>query len=315
MKKPQSQVEHSLAQMVSTSQKIETKRIATAQAVLESTVAVIERVRKNDLPKKDVLTIARTAAVMAAKKTGELIPYCHPLVLDQIQIDFELLENSIQIFSTVTTISKTGVEMEALTAASVAALTLYDMLKPLEQPLQISGIKLLSKYGGKSTYQEKIPANFKAAVIVSSDSTAAGTRQDKSGLIIKTRLETCGIKPWAYKILPDNKIQIQAEIKNLVADQVDLIFTTGGTGLGPRDVTVEAVLEIIEKEVPGISEAMRDFGQKQTPYAMLSRGVAGLIGKTLVVTLPGSSGGASESLDAIFPYVLHVFPMMQGGGH
>ena len=315
MKKSQLSVLHTPAQMVSTSQKIETKRIATAQAILESTVDVIERVRKNDLPKKDVLTIARTAAVMAAKKTGELIPYCHPLVLDQIQIDFELLENSIQIFSTVTTISKTGVEMEALTAASVAALTLYDMLKPLNQSLEISGIKLLSKYGGKSTYHEKIPAGFKAAVIVSSDSTAAGTRKDKSGLIIKDRLEGYGLSEIEYVILPDDKKLIQTEIKRLVAEQVDLIFTTGGTGLGPRDVTVEAVADIIEKEVPGISQAMRDFGQKQTPYAMLSRGVAGLIEKTLVVTLPGSSGGASESLDAIFPYLLHAFPMMQGGGH
>lgn len=315
MNKKSADVSHTLAQMVSTSQKIETKRIATAQAILESTRDVIERVRKNDLPKKDVLTIARTAAVMAAKKTGELIPYCHPLVLDQIQIDFELLESSIQIFSTVTTISKTGVEMEALTAASVAALTLYDMLKPLEQPLEISGIKLLSKYGGKSTYRQKISVGFKAAVLVSSDSTAAGTRQDKSGLIIKTRLEQFGIAAMAYKIVPDDKALIQAELKRLVEDQVDLILTTGGTGLGPRDVTVEAVSEIIEKEVPGITEAMRGFGQKQTPYAMLSRGVAGLIGETLVVTLPGSSGGASESLDAIFPYLLHAFPMMQGGGH
>ena len=315
MKKSQSQVLHTPAQMVSTSQKIETKRIATAQAILESTTEVIERVRKNDLPKKDVLTIARTAAVMAAKKTGELIPYCHPLVLDQIQIDFELLESSIQIFSTVTTISKTGVEMEALTAASVAALTLYDMLKPLNQSLEITGIKLLSKYGGKSTYHENIPAAFKPAVIVSSDSTAAGTRKDKSGLIIKDRLESYGLAEIQYVILPDDQKLIQTEIKRMVAEQVGLIFTTGGTGLGPRDVTVEAVSAIIEKEVPGISEAMRDFGQKQTPYAMLSRGVAGLIGKTLVVTLPGSSGGASESLDAVFPYILHAFPMMQGGGH
>ena len=96
---------------------------------------------------------------------------------------------------------------------------------------------------------------------------------------------------------------------------IDLILTTGGTGLGPRDVTVEAVKGLIERDIPGVSETMRAYGQKRTPYAMLSRGAAGFIGKTLVITLPGSARGAKECLTALFPSILHVFNMVAGGGH
>jgi molybdenum cofactor synthesis domain-containing protein len=96
---------------------------------------------------------------------------------------------------------------------------------------------------------------------------------------------------------------------------VSLVLTTGGTGLGPRDVTVEATRRIIEREIPGVMEASRSYGQSRTPYAMLSRGVAGVCGGSIVVNLPGSSKGAAESMDAVFPAILHGFAMIRGGGH
>ena len=98
-------------------------------------------------------------------------------------------------------------------------------------------------------------------------------------------------------------------------EKVDLILTTGGTGLSPRDVTVEATRTVIEREVPGISEATRIYGFQRTPYAMLSREVAGVRGKTIIINLPGSSRGAAESMDALFPWVLHVFHILKGGRH
>ncbi len=93
------------------------------------------------------------------------------------------------------------------------------------------------------------------------------------------------------------------------------MVTTGGTGLGPRDVTVEATRQVIEREIPGIAEAARSFGQSRTPYAMLSRGLAGITGRTIIVNLPGSSKGAQESMDALFPALFHAYPMIRGGGH
>ena len=300
--------------MKSISDKTETLRTAVAQSTLRTTPEAIARLKSNDLPKKDALTVARIAGISAGKKTGDLIPFCHPLPLDFVDIEYEVNHDAVLFTASVSTVAKTGVEMEALTAAAMAALTLYDMLKPLEVELEILSVKLISKRGGKSDFIEKIPAGFSAAVIVTSDGTAQGKRQDKSGRIIQERLKRYGIEPF-YKVLPDEREIIAQELKKLCAEKVRLIFTTGGTGLGPRDVTVEATREVIEREIPGIMEAGRGYGQKRTPYAMLSRGLAGQKGNTLIINLPGSSKGTEETLNAIFPAILHSYGMMRGEGH
>jgi cyclic pyranopterin phosphate synthase len=270
--------------------------------------------QSNELPKKDVLVVARVAATNAAKKTWELIPYCHPIPVDAVEVTFRVGDDVIDIEATVEAIWKTGVEMEALTAASTAALTIYDMLKPVDQHIVIESIKLEKKRGGKSSFKDPVPPGFRAAVIVTSDGTAAGKREDKSGRVIRERLRSFGIEP-TYHILPDDEEKIESLLRELVDGGVDLILTTGGTGLGPRDVTVEATKRVIEREVPGIAEAGRAYGQSRTPYAMFSRGVAGVCGTTIVVNLPGSSKGAEESLTAIFPALLHAYSMLRGGGH
>lgn len=295
-------------------QKIETLRRAVAESRVQAKPDTLKRLLANDLPKKDVLPIARAAGVMAAKKTPELLPYCHPIAIDWVEIEMDVQEDHILVRATVEAVAKTGVEMEALTAASVAALTIYDMLKPVDTDLEIFSTRLLSKEGGKSSFKEKIPTNFKAAVIVTSDSTSKGMRQDKSGRLILERLSSLGISA-DYSVLPDDKEIIKSCLIDHSSNGMNLILTTGGTGLGPRDVTVEAVEEVLEREIPGIMEAARNFGQRRTPYAMLSRGLAGQRGKTLIVTLPGSSRGVEESLDAVFPAILHAFKMMRGLGH
>ncbi len=295
--------------------KIETARRATAEAVLVGPPHVITALMRGETPKGDALNVARVAGIMAAKKTWELIPYCHPIALDQVTVEFEATTDSIAVRATAVTISKTGVEMEALTAASLAALTLYDMAKAMDTSLVIRETKLLEKRGGKTDYADAPFAGFRAAVVVTSDGTAAGQREDKSGRVIQEYLNRYNITDASYTILPDDSAKITALLKSMVAEGVNLILTTGGTGLGPRDVTVEAVRQVIDREIPGIAESMRAHGQRRMPYAMLSRGVAGAAGKTIIVTLPGSSRGVKESLDAIFPYVLHAYPMMGGGGH
>jgi len=300
--------------MKSITHKINTLRKAVAISTLVAKPETIQRLKNNDLPKKDALVVARVAAVSAAKKTHELIPYCHPIPIDSVEIEFEVLGDRVNITASVEALWKTGVEMEALTAASVAVLTLYDMLKPVDKEMEIVSTKLVSKEGGKSDFVEKIPKGFQAAVIVTSDGTFKGTREDKSGKIIQQRLESYGIRP-SYCVLPDEQRQITELLGKLCDDGIHLILTTGGTGLGPRDVTVEATRQVIEREIPGILEAGRAFGQQRTPYAMLSRGIAGQKGKTLIVNLPGSSKGVEETLDAIFPAILHSYKMMGGGGH
>jgi len=298
------------------SKKNNTLRNASAMAEISCTPKTIRKIKRMEVPKGNVLEFARIAGITAAKKTCDIIPLCHQVPLDFAEVDFEIGKDKITIITHITAIWKTGVEMEALTAASVSALTLYDMLKPIDSGLEIQNIKLLNKTGGKSDFKQKFNKPLITAVLVFSDSISSGKKIDRSGKAIIKKLDGQPVKVSEYKIYPDNRDTIKAELVRLAdKKKVDLILTTGGTGLSPTDVAVEATNEIIEKEVPGISEAIRIHGFSRTPYAMLSRGITGIRGKTLIVNLPGSTRGVEESMDAIIPWVLHSFWILSGGGH
>ncbi|MDX1386805.1 MAG: bifunctional molybdenum cofactor biosynthesis protein MoaC/MoaB [bacterium] len=301
--------------MIDITGKIETLRLAVAESSVRAKASSIERVMRGETPKGEVLTVARAAGILAAKKTPEIIPYCHNLSLDHLDVVFEAEEGSIRITATAKTIGKTGVEMEALTAASFAALTIYDMMKGFDKEVIIGETRLIKKRGGKSDLKETFPVSKKAAVLVTSDSVSGGKKEDRSGKIIVEAMEAFPVEVQDYQIVPDDAEAIRTQILGWVEQGMELILTTGGTGLGPRDITVEVIRDLVEREVPGIAEAMRSFGQRRTPYAMLSRGVVGVLGNTLIITFPGSSKGVEESLAAIFPSVLHSFNMIRGGGH
>jgi molybdenum cofactor biosynthesis protein MoaC len=296
------------------SHKYPTLRSAVAEAKLSLLPATLAIIHSRQVPKGDPLEIARAAAVLAAKNTPSLIPYCHPIPITFVGVDFELGESSVTIQATVKAIAATGVEMEAMTAASVAALTLYDMLKMLDETMAIEGVRLLKKRGGKSDFRESLERPLRAAVIVMSDTVAAGKKPDSSGRLIEERMRREGLEVVEYQVIPDEQEQIIRLISSLADEQgLDLILTTGGTGFSPRDTTPEAMTKVIDREIPGIPEAVRAYGQQRTPYSMLSRARAGLRGKTLIVNLPGSRKGVAESLDLLFPALLHAFPMIWGG--
>jgi cyclic pyranopterin phosphate synthase len=298
------------------SAKIKTLRVATARAVLKVSPSTIQMIRENRVPKGDPLSVAKVAAIQGAKNTPQIIPYCHPVPLDAISVDFELQDNAIIVTTTAKAIYKTGVEMEALTAASVAALNLYDMLKMVDEAMEIQTITLLGKEGGKSDFRQPFAASLKAAVLVISDSVAANKKQDRSGRIIVERLESEGLQTAEYQVVSDDPDAIREHVLRF-ADvlKLDLLITTGGTGVTPRDNTPEAMAGLFERELPGIAEAIRGYGQERTPYAMLSRSLAGTRGKTLILCLPGSTGGVTDAMDALFPSVLHAYKMLWGGGH
>lgn len=298
------------------SRKIKTLRTARAHAVLRASAETIRRIKSGDLPKADPLPIARVAAIQAAKNTSQIIPYCHPLPIDFVGVDIQLSETKIDIEVEVKAIYKTGVEMEALTAASVAALTLYDMLKIIDEEMEIEGIKLVNKKGGKSDFKDRHGEGLRSAVLVMSDSIAAGKKSDESGKLIQQRLRDEGVNADEYKVIPDEPELIESQLKQYADEmKLDLVITTGGTGLSPRDCTPEAMAQVVERVIPGMAETIRAYGQERTPYSMLSRGVCGVRGKTLIINLPGSKGGVADSLDALFPAVLHAFNMMKAGGH
>jgi molybdenum cofactor synthesis domain-containing protein len=173
----------------------------------------------------------------------------------------------------------------------------------------------VEKRGGKSDRTPVAPKAISARIVVCSDSISAGKGEDRAGEVIREKLEKQGVNVLEKLIIPDDRSQIKQLANEAASSGIDLVIFTGGTGLSPRDVTPETLEEILERRVPGIEEAIRAYGQQRTPYAMLSRSVAGLIGDTLVLGLPGSTNGAAESMDAVFPAVLHVFKVMEGARH
>jgi cyclic pyranopterin monophosphate synthase len=299
------------------SQKNDSLRTAVAKAILRVSPATIQLIKDQKIPKGDPLSCAKVAAIQAAKNTSQIIPLCHPIPVAFVGVEFQLDEDAIEIVTTVKAIYKTGVEMEALTAASVAALTIYDMTKMLDEVMQIESVRLESKTGGKSDRQVKNEgANYRAAVIVMSDTVAAGKAEDVSGHLIRKRLEKEGFDIVEYKVLPDDESEIIAAIRKHSDDGgVDLIITTGGTGIGPRDTTPDAIKRLLDKEMPGVTEQIRNYGQVRTPFSMLSRSLAGVRNKTVILCLPGSAGGVQDSMDAIFPAIKHSFKMLAGGNH
>ncbi len=282
------------------------KAIAIA-TVNVSLPATMEALQQGTVPKGNVLESARVAALFAAKKTSEVIPDCHPLPVEFTEIRFNIQDMSVIIEAEIHTIYKTGVEVEAMYAASVAALTMYDMLKPIDKGIEISNIKLIQKTGGKSDLQFYKNQTYTSAVIVCSDSVSAGQKKDSAGLEVIEKLKKFNITNQAYQIIPDQTDAIQQLVTHGVASGVQLIMLIGGTGLSLQDITPEAVRPLLETEIPGLMETARQYGQQRMPFAMLSRGIAGFIQNTLVLTLPGSTKGATETIDALFPSVLHVF--------
>jgi len=302
--------------MIDVSPKFNSLRYALAEGFLYGRSETLQRVFDRTVPKGDVTEVARAAGINAAKRCADWITFCHPIPLDWVEVHFEQEKHKIKVTAEVRSVWKTGVEMEAITAVAAALLNAYDMLKPLDDTLSFGDIRVVRKKGGKSDFSDFSGKDIKTAVLVISDSTHAGKRKDKSGEIIREFLADKPVQVKFHDVLPDDKEVIAERLCELAdKEKVKLIFTTGGTGLGPRDVTPEATLKVIDRSVPGIVEAVRSYGRDRTPFAMLSRGEAGVRKDCVIINLPGSSKGALESLQALFPGLLHIFPMMQGKGH
>ena len=302
--------------MIDITYKSNTLRKAIAKAVLKvSKQETMDAIEQRKVPKGDVFEFARAAGLLAVKKTSDVIPDCHPLPIEYTAITYAVEGFNVNITVEVHTIYKTGVEVEAMHGAAITALTMYDMLKPIDKGIEISTIKLENKQGGKSSFKQQADTSLKCAVIVCSDTVSKGEKQDTAGKAIIQKLEKYTLETIAYEVIPDDLLTIQEKARNFSESNYDLLIFTGGTGLSLRDVTPDAIAPLLDRNIPGIMEAARSYGQDRTPYSMLSRGVSGFIKNTLVLTLPGSKKGAEETMDALFPYILHVFTVKEGLGH
>jgi cyclic pyranopterin monophosphate synthase len=307
--------------MVDVGSKPITARRAVASATVRMRPDVLATLIDAGGPKGDAFVTARLAAIGAAKRTAELIPLCHPLPLDRVEVELvpDADAGTVTIRAEVAATARTGVEMEALTAASIAALTLYDMAKALQRDIVVERVALLEKSGGRSgdyRAERPTPAEHEAVVVTCSNRSAAGEREDSSGPGLVAALREAGwdVAPDAI-VVADDADAIAALLARLADAGHRLILTTGGTGLTPTDVTPIATRRVIEREAPGLAELMRAAGMASTPMASLSQGVVGIRGATLIANLPGSPKGATESLAALLPVLRHALEQLEGGDH
>jgi len=311
--------------MVDVGDKPVTARRAVAEATVRMRPDTLATLMDAGGPKGDAFGVARLAGIGAAKRTADLIPLCHPLPLDKVEVTLtpDRGTGTVAIRAEVRVTARTGVEMEALTAASLAALTLYDMAKALQRDIVIERVALLEKEGGRSGSwsaegERGVPvaATHEAVVVTCSNRSAAGERDDTAGPALIDALRAAGWDPEPEAVVVrDDESAIAAILTRLAEAGHRLILTTGGTGLSPTDVTPAATLRVADRQVPGIAEMMRSAGIASTPMASLSRGVVAARGTTLIVNLPGSPKGALESLDAALPVLRHAAEQLAGGDH
>ena len=299
--------------MVDVTEKTPSVRRARAEGIITLRADTINLIQNEAMPKGNVLTAAKIAGIQAAKKTWDMIPMCHQLNLSFVNLEFELDREQIMIRSIVKTRESTGVEMEALTAVSTAALTIYDMCKAVDKTMTISAIKLVEKIGGKSDHA--IEYRPRVGIITMSDSISAGKSEDRSGPMLLKGFTDSGCKGDHQKVLPDGSEELIPTIEAWIQDGVELIITTGGTGLGPRDLTIQMVENNIDSRLPGIEQALHAYGRGKVKTAMLSRLTAGVVKGTIVVCLPGSTGAAKDALKVLIPTIFHSFHMMKGEKH
>ena len=311
------------ARMVDVGAKGVAERTARASARLRMSAATAEAVQKGDGPKGEVLGVARLAGIQAAKQTAQLIPLAHPLALTFVDVraSVDAQQGLVELVSEVGTVARTGVEMEAMTACAVAALAVYDMVKGLERGVAIEQLVLLEKRGGRSDYERtapgrraaEAPRGTRAAIITISTSKAAGEGDDESGPRLCALAERLGAQVAAREIIPDDRATIEARLRHWAdIERCPLVLTTGGTGVAAGDVTPQATAAVIERELPGVGEAIRAASRAHTAHWMLSRGLAGVRGATLIVNLPGNPASIEQTGGALLQAIPHALELIEG---
>lgn len=312
-----------------------TPRRAVAVGELHAGTVGFAAIVARALPKGDALAMAEVAGLQGAKQAAMLMPLCHPLSLEYVDVRCEPVPERqvIRVYCETALTARTGVEMEALAGASAALLTLYDLTKPVEPALSIGTIRLLFKEGGKNGLwlhpdgmSDAERAHYRprqaprldgvdVTVITLSDRAASGVYEDRSGPAAASALKSLGANV-RREILPDGIEPLASALQTQAVLETRLVLCTGGTGLGPRDLAPEALARVATRTVPGLAELFRSASAEHTDRAWLSRATAALVGeRMLVVCLPGSPVAVEQGMAILAPLLPHALAMIDGGAH
>lgn len=288
------------------SEKVDTFREAAAEAHLSVGPVALAALREGRVPKGNAFEMARAAGILAAKRTSEIIPLCHPVPLDWVDLEFEIKGGGILITSRAKALWRTGVEMEALTAASVAALTIYDMLKPMDDDLEISFVRLVEKHGGMGDFEGKFEIPISAAVLMISDAECGDEAHQKAELEKMVEiLRGQGVEADEYRLIDNDFDAIRAELKELSDRKgVHMVFTVGGGGIKYGDVGVQATKDVMERELTGLEGAIRRYRFRRDLRTVFSMGIAGIRGKTVLMTIPDGPEEVERLMRAVLPWLL-----------
>jgi len=312
-----------------------TRRRAVAVGELIAGPVAFPMIVERRLPKGDALVMAEIAGLQGAKMASALMPLCHPLPLELVRVFCAPVpeRHAIRVWCECASEARTGVEMEALAGVNAALLTLYDLSKPIEPALEISAIRLLFKEGGKKglwhhpqgmseeerdRFRPRAPRGLegaRCAVVTLSDRASRGEYDDQSGPRLVQGLDALGGDVEALQVLPDGVEPLAGHLRGLASRGVRLVLCTGGTGLGPRDLTPEALQSLGGRRVDGLAQMVRSLSAQHTGMAWLSRAEVVQLGGMLVFALPGSPRAAAQCLDILAPVLGHALAMVQGGDH
>ena len=312
-----------------------TRRRAVAVGELKAGPVAYPLIVERRLPKGDALVMAEVAGLQGAKLASALMPLCHPLPLERVRVRCEPVpeRHAIRVYCECATEARTGVEMEALAGVNAALLTLYDLSKPVEPALGIDSIRLLFKEGGKSGlwlhpegmsdaerehYRPRDMVRLQGvpcAVVTLSDRASRGEYEDRSGPVLVEGLRKLGASVDHVEVLPDGIDPLAERLRSLAGHGVRICLCTGGTGLGPHDVTPEALRLVADRRVEGLAEMFRSESAKHTPLAWLSRADVVQVGGMLVFALPGSPRAAEQGMDILAPLLAHALAMIDGEAH
>jgi cyclic pyranopterin phosphate synthase len=311
--------------MIDISSKTPVLRTARAQGEIILKKESLQAIKNRKVKKGDALETARVAAISAVKKTPEIVPHCHQIPIEDVQVSFSVGRDSVTVEVEVTATAKTGVEMEALVGALTALTVIWDMVKYLEKDengqyphTRIQDLKVLWKKKGKSqmerfpqkaTYEkhkEEAPKSARIAIITVSTSRTLKT--DESGKIIAELAKSAGHTIATYTVVKDEKKQIEAAVRRALKTDSEGLIINGGTGISPTDITIEAVRPLFEKEIAGFGTVFLNLSFAEIGSSCVtSRCSAGIISGKPVFCIPGSPAACRLAMEKIIlPELGHI---------